>query len=198
MSFRHPCIGQRVAMFSLHKITLTYLFVFLFSPSLELATSSTLCKKANNHIFSFKETQRRTGSIKSVRIFRGFTALSHFKLAMASLHPCFYNTADEPEINEWEMVHHKIGTFLCRSWEHKSSSPPLGHSSHFVQTGWKTSCILLILSQCIFLIQMKVFYAVLLLNYHFSHLKISLPVAAITTEQELWWVSVFSWRILVG
>lgn len=24
---------------------------------------------------------------------------------------------------------HKIGTFLCRSWEHKSSSPPLGQQS---------------------------------------------------------------------
>lgn len=122
MSFRHPCIGQRVAMFSLHKITLTYLFVFLFSPSLELATSSTLCKKANNHIFSFKETQRRTGSIKSVRIFRGFTALSHFKLAMASLHPCFYNIADEPEINEWEMVHIRLAHFCVGA---ESTSPHL-------------------------------------------------------------------------
>lgn len=78
-------------MFSLHKITLTCLFAFLFSPSLELAMSSTPGKKANKHIFSFKETQRRAGSIKSVRIFRGFTTLTHLKLVMAFFHPCFGN-----------------------------------------------------------------------------------------------------------
>lgn len=79
----------------------------------------------------------------------------------------------------------KIGTFACRSWEHKSSSPPLGLSSHFVQTGWKTLFILLILSHYIFLSQMKPCYAAFLLNYHCSHLTISLPMITVITEQVL-------------
>lgn len=48
---------------------------------------------------------------------------------------------------------------MCRSWEHKSSSPPLRHSSHFVRIGWKAPIIMLILSPYIFLIQVKVCYA---------------------------------------
>lgn len=54
---------------------------------------------------------------------------------------------------------YKTDTFVCRSWEHKSSSPPLRHSSHFVRIGWKAPIIMLILSPYIFLIQVKVCYA---------------------------------------
>lgn len=75
---------------------------------------------------------------------------------------------------------YKIGIFVCRIWEHKSSSPLMGHSRHFVQTGWKTLFILLILSHYIFLLQ--ICNAVLLLNCYFSHLTISLPVRTLQNK----------------